>query len=139
VNHRHRAGMTGRQGRRDDAGMGRDGGAEVTAGEAPCHRQPGWGSPPNVHDRLGLATMTVAEALTFFRSYVLIGQRWSSDGGAAPGADLRPASLTNRKPTRPRSAPAPSQGHSLLTGQTEVRGGRTVFADSPRSVTGPCK
>jgi DNA-directed RNA polymerase specialized sigma24 family protein len=34
-------------------------------------------------DRLGLATMTVAEALTFFRSYVLIGRRWSFDGGAA--------------------------------------------------------
>jgi hypothetical protein len=53
VNHRHSTGLTGRQARRDDAGMGRDGGARVTAGEAPCHRQPGWGSRPMSMTALG--------------------------------------------------------------------------------------
>jgi hypothetical protein len=34
-------------------------------------------------ERLQLALETVAEALTFFRSYVLNGKRWSYDGGAS--------------------------------------------------------
>jgi len=34
-------------------------------------------------ERLQLALETVAEALTFFRRYVLLGRRWSFDGGAS--------------------------------------------------------